>query len=226
MAEGILERVVQHRSTDIEEGLHGRSVPAHLLFLVHALGDDLVDRTLHERRRDRLATSTPGSIVHQHVLVALEVAEKFNDVSLKTVNAGHLAHVRVLRPAVEASKLSPAPCPAAVPQAPFRTLQVTNRLIGKIWVGRARAAVFFMCYAHSEPQSVRGLARQLGIARPNVSVAIQRLESLALLKRSIDPTDRRGVVAEQTQEGLALVELRSRSRSRPRGALQANPPLP
>jgi hypothetical protein len=30
--------------------------------------------------------------VHQHVLVALEVAEKFADVSLKTVDAGYLAH--------------------------------------------------------------------------------------------------------------------------------------
>jgi hypothetical protein len=29
--------------------------------------------------------------MHQHVLVALKVAEKFADVSLKTVNAGYLA---------------------------------------------------------------------------------------------------------------------------------------
>jgi hypothetical protein len=29
--------------------------------------------------------------MHRHVLVALEVAEKFADVSLKTVNAGYLA---------------------------------------------------------------------------------------------------------------------------------------
>ena len=44
--------------------------------------------------------STPGSIVHQHVLVALEVAEKVADVSLKMVDAGDLAHVPALRPAV------------------------------------------------------------------------------------------------------------------------------
>ena len=99
MAEGILERVVQHRGANVEKGLHGRPVPAHLLFLVHALGHDLVDRTLDERRRDRLTPSTPGSIMHQHVLVALEVAEKFADVSLKTVDAGHLAYVLALRPA-------------------------------------------------------------------------------------------------------------------------------
>src|SRR3954453_2100245 len=98
MAEGILERVIQHRSTNVEEGLHGHPVPAHLLFLVHAFGHDLVDRTLNERCRYRLPTSAPGSIVHQHILVALEVAEKFADVPLKTVDAGYLAHVLALRP--------------------------------------------------------------------------------------------------------------------------------
>src|SRR5271166_636137 len=47
-AECIFERVVQHRGAHIKEGLHRGPVPAHLLFLVHALGHDLVDRTLHE----------------------------------------------------------------------------------------------------------------------------------------------------------------------------------
>ena len=46
MAEGVLERVVQHRSANVEKGLHSRSVPAHLLFLVHALCNDLINRTL------------------------------------------------------------------------------------------------------------------------------------------------------------------------------------
>src|SRR3954471_17854111 len=100
MAEGILKRLVQHRSTNVEEGLNGRPVPAHLLFLVHALGHDLVDRTFNERRRDRLALSPPGGIVHQHVLVSLEIAEKVADVSLKTVDASNVAHVLALRPAV------------------------------------------------------------------------------------------------------------------------------
>src|SRR4051812_22257836 len=98
------------------------------------------DRTLDERRRDRFATSTPGGIVHQHVLVALEVAEKFADVSLKTVDAGYLAHVLALRPAVQARKFTLALRPAAVPQAPFRPLQITNCLVGKISVGRAETA--------------------------------------------------------------------------------------
>ena len=49
MAEGVLERVVQHGGAHVEEGLHRGPAPAHLLLLVHALGDDLVDRALHER---------------------------------------------------------------------------------------------------------------------------------------------------------------------------------
>jgi hypothetical protein len=74
--EGVLERAVQHGRADVEEGLHGRPVPAHLLRLVHALGHDLVDRTLHERGRDRLTTPTPGRVVHQRAKIALEVAQQ------------------------------------------------------------------------------------------------------------------------------------------------------
>jgi hypothetical protein len=61
MAEGVLEPLVQHRGTNVEEGLYGRPVPTHLLFLIHSLGHDLVDRTLDERRRDRLTPSTPAA---------------------------------------------------------------------------------------------------------------------------------------------------------------------
>ena len=100
MAEGILERLVQYGSTNVEKGLHGCPIPAPLLFLIHALGHDLVDRALDERSRDRLTPSTPGGVMHQHVLIALEVTEKFADVSLKTVDAGDLAYVLALRPAV------------------------------------------------------------------------------------------------------------------------------
>src|SRR5215210_5806289 len=49
LTKGVLERVVQHGCAYVEEGLHGRPVPAHLLRLVHALGHDRVNRTLHER---------------------------------------------------------------------------------------------------------------------------------------------------------------------------------
>jgi hypothetical protein len=85
MAEGVLELVVQHRGRDVEKGLHWRPGPTHLLLLLdHALGNDLVDRILDERRGDRLTAPPPGSVVHQRVLVASKVAKKFADVSLNT----------------------------------------------------------------------------------------------------------------------------------------------
>jgi hypothetical protein len=80
MAEVLLQGVVQHSGTDVEEGLHCRPVPTHLLFLVHTLGNDLVDRTLDERRGDRFTAAPPGGVVHQRVLVASEVSKKFADV--------------------------------------------------------------------------------------------------------------------------------------------------
>jgi len=41
LPEGVIERAIQHGYPDVEEGLHGHPVPAHLLRLVHALGYDL-----------------------------------------------------------------------------------------------------------------------------------------------------------------------------------------
>ena len=60
-AKGVLESIVQHRCSHVEEGLRRRPVPAHLLLLVHAPGEELVDvhRTLHERGRDRFAIPAP-----------------------------------------------------------------------------------------------------------------------------------------------------------------------
>src|SRR5271166_3374643 len=75
MTEGVCESIVQHRCSHVEEGLHRCPVPAHLLLLVHAFGNDLVDRALHERRRDRLATPAPGGVMHQRSVIPLEVAQ-------------------------------------------------------------------------------------------------------------------------------------------------------
>jgi hypothetical protein len=72
----------------------------------------------------------PGSVVRQRVLVARKVAKKFADVSLNTVDAGYVPHVLALRPTGEGRELAPTRCPATVPQAPRRTLQATNRLVG------------------------------------------------------------------------------------------------
>src|SRR3954471_5083557 len=139
MAEGVLERVVQHGRAHVQEGLHGRPAPAHLLRLGHALGYDLVDRAFHERRRDRLTTPTPSSVMHQRCLVALEIAQQLADVSLEATDAGPVTHRLALRPAAQGRELASAPSPAPVPQAPLRAFQAANHLVGEVGVGRACA---------------------------------------------------------------------------------------
>ena len=89
--------------------------------------------------------------MHQHLLVALEVAEKFADVSLKSVDVPDFAQVLPLGPAIEARELASAPDPATVPQTPLGAIQTTNRLIGKICIAGAKAACSLqgMLEAHS-----------------------------------------------------------------------------
>jgi len=108
-AEGVLERVVQHGRAQVEEGLHSGPVPAYLLLLVHALGDDLVDRAFHERGRDRLTTPTPSGVGHQGVLVAFELAQQLACVPLKTADAGQVTQVFALCPAAQGRELAPTP---------------------------------------------------------------------------------------------------------------------
>src|SRR4051794_32194148 len=139
MAEGVLERAVHHGRAHVQEGLHARPAPAHLLPVVQALSHDLVDRAFHERGRDRLTTPTPGRVMHQRCLVALEVAQQIAGVSLKTANAGHVTYGRALRPAAQGRELAPAPRPAPVPQAPLRAVQAANRRVGEVGVSRAYA---------------------------------------------------------------------------------------
>jgi hypothetical protein len=97
--EGVLERIVQRCCSHVEEGLHRRPVPAHLLFFVHAFGDDLVDRTLHERGRDRFAIAAPGGVMDQRSLVPLEVGQQHADVVFQAPDICHAAYRCPPRPA-------------------------------------------------------------------------------------------------------------------------------
>ena len=65
MTEGVLKRIVQHGCSHVEEGLHRRPAPAHLLLLDEALGEELIDRRLDESGGDPLAASISLAIVLQ-----------------------------------------------------------------------------------------------------------------------------------------------------------------
>jgi DNA-binding MarR family transcriptional regulator len=69
--------------------------------------------------------------------------------------------------------------------------------------------VFLTCYLESEAQTVRGLAAKLGIHKPAVTRALDRLEEFELTRRKPDPRDRRSILVQRTATGMKFLrELR------------------
>ena len=128
MTEGVRERIVQHRCLHVEEGLRRCPVPAHLLLLVHVFGNDLVDRTLHERGRDRFAIPAPGGVMDQRSLVPLEVGQQLADVVFQAPDTSYVVYIDTVRPAAQSREFAPASRPTPVLQSPLRPLQSVNRL--------------------------------------------------------------------------------------------------
>lgn len=70
--------------------------------------------------------------------------------------------------------------------------------------------VFLTCYLESEAQTVRGLAAKLGVSKPAITRALDRLSEFDLVRRKTDPLDRRSVLVQRTATGMAFLrELRT-----------------
>src|ERR1700686_4353639 len=70
--------------------------------------------------------------------------------------------------------------------------------------------VFLTCYLESEAQTVRGLAAKLGVSKPAITRALDRLSEFDLVRRKTDPLDRRSVLVQRTATGMAFMrELRT-----------------
>jgi DNA-binding MarR family transcriptional regulator len=67
-------------------------------------------------------------------------------------------------------------------------------------------AVLLICRMEPPPHTVRGLAERLGIPKPSVTRAADRLEDLKLAKRQADPRDRRSVLIATTPAGRTFVQ--------------------
>ena len=65
--------------------------------------------------------------------------------------------------------------------------------------------VFLTCYLDDEDQTVRGLAAKLNVAKPAITRALDRLSEFDLVRRKIDPLDRRSVLAQRTATGMAFL---------------------
>ena len=66
-------------------------------------------------------------------------------------------------------------------------------------------AIALIIYKTDELQTVRGLARHLNISKPAVTRALDRLGEFDIVRRKIDPSDRRSVLAMRTTVGAAMV---------------------
>lgn len=65
--------------------------------------------------------------------------------------------------------------------------------------------VFLTCYLEAEAQTVRGLAAKLGVSKPAITRALDRLTEFDLVKRKTDPLDRRSVLVQRTPAGMSFL---------------------
>jgi len=79
--------------------------------------------------------------------------------------------------------------------------------------------VFLTCYLDAEAQTVRGLAGKLGVSKPAITRALDRLSEFELVRRKTDPLDRRSVLVQRTPTGTTFLrEIRSILREAATGA--------
>jgi len=62
-------------------------------------------------------------------------------------------------------------------------------------------AMLLTVYLTPPPHTVRGLAATLGVSKPAVTRALDRLAALDLARRKPDPEDRRSIVVQRTVAG-------------------------
>ena len=62
-------------------------------------------------------------------------------------------------------------------------------------------AVFLATYCEDTPQTVRGLAQSLNVAKPAITRALDRLETFNYIERKEDHTDRRSIIVGRTPKG-------------------------
>lgn len=72
-------------------------------------------------------------------------------------------------------------------------------------------AVLLTCYLENEAQTVRGLAAALHVSKPAITRALDRLGEFELVRRKIDPQDRRSVLVQRTAKGNAFMRDLSRT---------------
>ncbi len=91
----------------------------------------------------------------------------------------------------------------------------------------ARQMALLLCvYLTEGPHTVRGLALTLGVSKPAISRALDRLGELGYVRRKRDDIDRRNVMVQRTADGaLFLMDFSAMLHSAQQHLLHA-PPIP
>ena len=66
-------------------------------------------------------------------------------------------------------------------------------------------AVLLTVYITPPPHTVRGLATLLGVSKPAITRALDRLSELGYARRKIDAADRRNVLVQRTVKGSVFL---------------------
>ncbi|HEY9569187.1 MAG TPA: MarR family transcriptional regulator [Thalassobaculum sp.] len=66
-------------------------------------------------------------------------------------------------------------------------------------------AILLTAYLTPPPHTVRGLADAMGISKPAVTRALDRLGDLGFLRRRVDEADRRSVLVQRTVKGSVFL---------------------
>ena len=90
--------------------------------------------------------------------------------------------------------------PSRLPQILRDTVVSLVRREGPDLTAR-QLAVMLICYLEDGPQTVRGLAARLNVAKPAITRALDRLGRLGLARRKTDDADRRSVLVQRTVKG-------------------------
>lgn len=66
-------------------------------------------------------------------------------------------------------------------------------------------ALLMRVYLTPGPHTVRGLAQSLGVSKPVITRALNRLGALGYLRRQRDENDKRNIFVERTDEGAIFL---------------------
>lgn len=67
-------------------------------------------------------------------------------------------------------------------------------------------ALLLLVHLTNGPHTVRGLARGLGVSKPVITRALNRLSALGYLRRQRDESDRRNIFVQLTNEGAKFLD--------------------